>query len=94
LILLLAALIFYSKLGSTTMPLIIHFEADKGVDFLGGRLEVFGILFSGLIMILINLFLVDFLYHRERFLSHIFSFANLLVAILILIAIAVIINVN
>jgi hypothetical protein len=94
LILSLAAAIFYLKLGSTTTPLIVHFEAGKGVDFLAGRLEVFGILISGLFIILINLFLAGFLYFRERFLSYIFTFIGLLVSVLILIAIAVIINVN
>ena len=94
LILLLAAAIFYLKLGQTATPLIIHFEADKGVDFLAGRLQIFGILISGLTIILINLFLADFLYFRERFLSYILSFTGLLVSVLILIAIAVIISVN
>lgn len=94
LILFLTGLIFYLKLGATTTPLIIHFEVDKNIDFLGGRLEVFGILFSVLIMILINFFLANFLYRRERFLSYMFGFISLVVAILILIIISVIISVN
>lgn len=93
-ILLLAAIIFYLALGSTTTPLIIHFDAYKGIDFLGSRLDIFGILLSALAMILINLFLSNFLYNRERFLSYIFAFVGLLISILILIIISVIVNVN
>lgn len=94
LILFLTGLIFYFKFGQTTTPLIIHFEIGKGIDFLGGQSKVFGILFSSLIMILINFFLADFLYFRERFLSYIFGFASLTIAILILIVISVIISIN
>jgi len=94
LILFLTAVIFYLALGSTTAPLIIHFDAYKGIDFLGSRLDVFGILLSALVIILINLFLSNFLYNRERFLSYIFTFVSLLISILILIIISVIVNVN
>lgn len=95
LILFLATLIFYFKLGGqATIPLIIHFEAGKGIDFLAGRLEVFGILLSALAMILINFFLADFLYHRERFFAYIFGFAGLPITVLILIVISVIVSVN
>jgi hypothetical protein len=94
LILFLSAIIFYLALGSTGQRLIIHFDAYKGIDFLGDRLDVFGILLSALVMILINLSLSDFLYNRERFLSYIFAFVSLLLSILILIIISVIINVN
>ncbi len=94
LILFLTALISYSAFGSTTTPLIIHFDAYKGIDFLGSRLDVFGILLTVLVIILINIFLSDFLYSRERFLSYIFTFVSLLLSILILIVISVIIYAN
>lgn len=94
LILILAGVIFYLTLGLIEQPLIIHFDAYKGVDFLGSQMDVFGILAIGLITLLINFFLSDFLYNRERFLSYIFSFVSLLFSILILIIISVIINVN
>ena len=94
LVVFLAGAVFYLKLGQTATSLIIRFEADKDIDFLAGRMEVFGILLSALAMILINFFLANFLYRRERFLSYIFSFASLVVAVLILIIISVIISVN
>ncbi|MDP3015004.1 MAG: hypothetical protein Q8N28_01145 [bacterium] len=104
LVVFLAGAVFYSqpeadplqaeKLGQTTTPLIIRFEADKDIDFLAGRMEVLGILLSALTIILINFFLANFLYRRERFLSYIFSFASLVIAVLILIIISVIVSVN
>jgi len=94
LILLLAIMIFYATLGSITTPLIIHFDSYRGIDIVGGRAEVYAILILGLILILINLFLAEFIYKRERFLSYIFAFASLLISTLILMAISVIISVN
>ncbi len=94
LILFITALIFYLKIGSATTPLIIHFDIYKGIDFLGNKTKVFGILLLTLIILLINFFLADFLYNRERFLSYIFTFVSLGLAILILITINVIISVN
>lgn len=91
---LLAGVIFSVMLGSSSASLIIHFESVKGADFLGSKLDVFGILLAVLIIILINLFLANFLYYRERFLSYIFSFANLAVSVLILVIIGAIISVN
>lgn len=82
------------KLKNIDGLLIIHFDAYKGIDFLGGKAEVFGILISAFSMFLVNAFLADFLYNRERFLAYIFGFAGLGLAILILIAMSVIISVN
>jgi len=84
----------YVKLGNVSAPLIIHFDAYKGIDLLGDRASVIEILISATVMVLLNLFLADFLYRRERFLSYIFGFASLGLAALILIAIGVIVSVN
>ncbi|MEK7481880.1 MAG: hypothetical protein AAB464_00560 [Patescibacteria group bacterium] len=82
------------KLKNIAFPLIIHFDAYKGIDFLGGKMEVFGILISAFSMLLINALLANFLYNRERFLSYILGFAGLGLMILILIAASVIISIN
>lgn len=98
LVVFLAGAIFYFQIEADPPQaeklLIIRFEADKDIDFLAGRIEVFGILLSALTMILINFFLANFLYRRERFLSYIFSFASLAITVLILIVISVIVSVN
>ena len=94
LLLVIAGIIFYLGVGSITTPLVVHFDPYKGIDFLGGRMQVFGIIVAALVIILINLFLADFLDSRERFLSYIFGFASLELTILILIVISVIISLN
>ncbi|MBI2515214.1 hypothetical protein HYV91_03500 [Candidatus Wolfebacteria bacterium] len=73
---------------------IIHFDSREGIDFLGSVKDVFGILASAFIMIVVNLFLSNFLYYRERFLAYVFAFVSLALAILILIAISVIVSIN
>lgn len=94
LVLFLISCVAYVKLGENTGQLILHFDVYKGIDFLGGRTEAFGILISALAMILINLFLAESFYNRERFLSYLFGFVSLGLASLILIAVSVIISVN
>lgn len=94
LILFFAFIFGYVKFGSVSAPLIIHFDVYKGIDLVGSRASVIEILVAAGVMILINLFLADFLYSRERFLSYIFGFGSLLLVILILIATGVIISVN
>lgn len=90
----LAFLIFYFKFGSITAPLIIHFDADEGTNLLGEKSDVFKVLFSALIIILINSFLADFLYSRERLLSYLFSFGGLALSVLILIGVSAIMRIN
>ncbi|PIR44050.1 hypothetical protein COV23_01920 [Candidatus Wolfebacteria bacterium CG10_big_fil_rev_8_21_14_0_10_31_9] len=75
-------------------PLIIHFDAFKGIDFIGGKIQIFGINFLALIMLVVNLFLADFIYIRERFLSYVISFSSLFLSILLLIIVAVINAIN
>jgi|SRR3989344_380802 len=84
-------LIFF---GATDTPLIIHFDSYKGIDFLGNKLHVFGIVFVGVVMFLINVGLAHALYYRDRFLSYIIGCATLVIALLILIAVSAIIAVN
>lgn len=84
-------LIFF---GETNTPLIIHFDTFRGIDFLGSKLHVFGIVFVGIVMFLINVGLAHTLYYRNRFLSYIIACATLVITLLILIAISAIIAVN
>jgi hypothetical protein len=93
-LLVLNLILVYLQLGDITTPLIIHFDVYKGIDFLGSRKDVFGILASGATMLLINLLLAEFFYRRERFLSYILTFLSLILSILILIATSVIVSVN
>lgn len=89
-----AAIIIIAKMGHLNSPFIIHFDSERGIDLLGGLKEILLIPVLALIILLINFGLANFLYSRERFLSYIFAFIGLWLAILILIAASVIILVN
>jgi len=93
-LLILTAGVAFIRFGEITTPLIIHFDAFKGIDFLGDRFDVSNILIVALVMILINLFLAEFIFDRQRFLSYVFAYVSLAVSILILIAVSVIIGIN
>ncbi len=74
--------------------IVLHFDTYRGIDFVGSRVDLVGILFSGFVMLAINALLADFLYARDRFFSYILSFASLLLAILFAVAMMVIYSVN
>ncbi len=93
-ILLVVFLLISLKFWNVKKLIIIHFDAYKGIDFLGSRLDVFGILITAVVIFLINFFLSNLLFYRERFLSYIFAAVTLFFVILILIAVAAIISVN
>ncbi|MDP3052404.1 MAG: hypothetical protein Q8N22_00395 [bacterium] len=84
----------FLRLAEIKTPLIIHFDAFKGIDFLGDRFDVLKILIVALVIILINLFLAEFIFDRQRFLSFVFAYVGLVTSALTLIAIAVIISIN
>lgn len=93
-VLVLTTIIVYLRLVEITTPLIIHFDAYKGIDFLGNRIDVFNILIIAGVMFLINFVLAELIFDRQRLLSFNFAFVSLAVSVLILIAISVIISVN
>ncbi|MFA5099071.1 MAG: hypothetical protein WC461_02545 [Candidatus Paceibacterota bacterium] len=92
-VLFLAAVIF-SFAGPFNEKLILHFDSYNGIDLLGGQWQIFGVLFGALAILVINFYLSNFLYPRDRFLSYLFVFSGLLFSILILTAVSVIIYVN
>lgn len=94
LILFFLALVSFIKLQDARPPLVIHFDIYKGIDFFGGKMEIFGIIISSFVILAINFFLADFLYYRQRFLSYLFSFGSLWIMVLILIAVGVIVSIN
>ncbi len=74
--------------------LIIHYDGFRGPDFFGTKGNAFQIIGIGFVIMLINGFLADELYWRERLLGYAISFGTTLIALLIFIATAVIISVN
>lgn len=88
------AVLMLTKFASRREAIVLHFDAYRGIDFVGGRIDLFGILFSGFFMIALNFLLADFLYARDRFFSYILSFASLLLVTLITVIMMVAYSVN
>ena len=86
--------IIFISLADLDHLLIIHFDSFGGIDFLGYRVDMYNILWFGLLVNLVNWFLVAAFYKQERFLSYLLGYFNVFFSLLILIAIAVIISIN
>lgn len=86
--------VVFAKLRGASAPLVIHFDAYRGVDFFGGKIEILGIIITAAVIVAINFFLADFFYSREKFLSYVLGIGSLGIVILILIAAGVIVSVN
>lgn len=93
-ILVIAAATAFINLSGANNLLVIHFDSYKGVDFFGEKYDVFEIVFTAMAIFLINLFLTNEFYSREKFLSYIFAVNTLIVSILISIAVNAIISIN
>ena len=94
LLILIGFAVSYDFLTEENQLLVIHFDAFRGIDFLGDKFDVFNVLWISLLITLVNFFLSAILYYRERFLSYLIEYFNIFFALLILIAVAVIISVN
>lgn len=93
-IILVAFGIAYFSLRDVDYLLVVHFTGGRGIDFLGTKGDIFGILFGGLTASFVNVFLTNVFYDRVRFLAYLFSFFNMVLWTLILIGVGVIISVN
>ena len=62
--------------------LVVHFDAFRGIDFLGTKDYIFGFAGTGLGMVLINMILAWFLRERDRFLSWALACGGLGIALL------------
>ncbi len=94
LILIVATLVVNAALRNVDHLLILHFDGSNGIDSLGTKGQVYGILFMGYALCAINLLLSIVLNRRNVFVAYFFSFFNVFVASLILIGVGVIISVN
>lgn len=87
------ALSFF-KLNGLSYPIIFHFDPFRGVDFIGDMTDFWSIWAGGFVFAILNTWLAEVLFYRERFLSYLFVAANVLISILILIISGVIIGAN
>lgn len=64
--------------------LVVHFDAFRGIDFLGTKNYILGFGATAVAMALINIILSWFLYNRDRFLSWALALGGLGISILAL----------
>ncbi len=83
----------YIKFYNVTHTIVIHFDAIKGIDFLGTRGDAMRIGLLGLAFVVANTVLVKLFEHRERMLAWAIAGATLGIALLELLA-AIVIVVN
>jgi len=73
---------------------ILHFDAYRGVDFLGKVIDVWFIISVVFLMLAINVVLIEIFFYRERILSYFLAGVNFLISALLVIVIGVIISIN
>lgn len=89
-----ALLVAYFAFVNNTHVIALHFDAIRGIDYFGTRLDVFGILLVALVFNFVNIALAKFLYPRDNFLALILAFANTVFMILILITVVIVASNN
>lgn len=80
--------------GSLSVPVVLRFNDRQGVLLFGEQSQVFGIWFSFLALWVLNALLAEFLYFRERFLSHALVVLNGFLSLFLLVAVLTVIFVN
>ena len=78
----------------TSDLLIMHYDGYKGIDFLGDKGDVFSLIGISAAMVILNVWLANRVYFKERFLAYLLSFSSLVLSILILIGVFAIISIN
>ena len=94
LLLVVAFLLAYFSFGGAGNILVVHFDAFRGIDFLGDKTDVYGIIGIGAVLALVNFTLVRVLYSRDKFLARFIVFASVFISILIFVTVVAIISVN
>lgn len=86
--------LYYVMLAGIQGLIIIHFVGGRETDFLGTAGDAFTMLFSGLVITLLNACLAGVLYSRNAVLARIAGMFTLLITLLIVTALSCIITVN
>lgn len=83
-----------ARVWGVKTPLVIHFDAYKGIDYLGSGWDIFGLILAGFGLIGLNAFLTDILCQKERLLAYILTFSTIILSVLIFIGVSVILGNN
>ncbi len=73
----------YHAFYDVTHLLIVHFDAFRGIDFLGTRRDVFGVAATALAVNAVNAFLAGAFWKRYPFLSAVIAGATLVFSIFV-----------
>ena len=76
----------YVKLADVNARLIVHFDQYRGIDFLGSKADVYGMLIAGIAVVLLNLGIALSFYRKDRFITLAAASTSVVVAVLIFIA--------
>lgn len=85
-VLMAAVVLLLPILWSPNQVLAIHFDAFSGIDILGGRSQILGLLATALVIFLVNSVLAFFLDLRRHFLAQLLVVANLIFMTLVFVA--------
>jgi hypothetical protein len=78
--------LLYFKIPDSNLPLILHYSAYQGVDFLGESSRIYSLPAISLAFILLNLVLADFFYKKEKLISYFFILSLPVIAVFLLLA--------
>jgi hypothetical protein len=79
-------ILIYAKTPDSNLPLILHYSAYQGVDFLGESYRIYSLPAVLLVFVLLNLALADFFYQKEKIISYFFILSLSALAVFFLIA--------
>jgi len=79
-------LLVYVKIPDSNLPLILHYSAYRGVDFLGESSRIYSLPAISLVFLMLNLILADFFYKKEKPVSYFFILSPPVIAVLLLLA--------
>jgi len=75
--------IFYVQIFiSENQKFVIHYNAIKEIDFVGGSFDVFYLLVLLTVLAIINSWIAYFLYYKEKFLSVLVLYSNVFIMFL------------
>ena len=89
-----AFIVIYINLPNFSYPVMLSFSNYKGIDFTGSISDVWNFLALGGSLFLINLFLANTLFHRERFLSYLILSMGTISSLFVLLVVLTIVWLN
>ena len=82
------------NLNKVSDELIIRFNNTDGVKTFGTKIDVLGILAISAVMLVLNFFLSENLFYRDRALTLILLVSNIFISVLSLIVISLVVSIN